>query len=248
MEREWFEQWFDTKYYHILYKDRDHEEARQFIETLMEFLAPSPNSRILDLACGKGRYSVFLAKKGYCVTGVDLSVESIEYARQFENDSLSFFTHDMRLPFRINYFDYVFNFFTSFGYFEEDKSHRETLLSAVRGLKKNGRFVLDFLNVTTTEKRLKKRQQKTIGGIKFLIRRKIVNGYIVKTIQFEDEGKKYKYQEKVRAFGLQDFQKLFAEVGLEIETIFGNYQLQPFDAAHSDRLIIVATKENKDKS
>ena len=126
MEREWFEQWFDTKYYHILYKDRDHEEARRFIDTLIKYLSPVPNSRILDLACGKGRYSVFLADKGFEVTGIDLSVQSIEYARQFENDHLSFYTHDMRLPFRINYFDYVFNFFTSFGYFEEDKSHRET--------------------------------------------------------------------------------------------------------------------------
>ena len=81
MKQEWFEQWFDTKYYHILYKNRDFEEARQFIDNLIGYLDPPKKSKILDLACGKGRFSLYLAEKGYDLTGVDLSQESIEYAK-----------------------------------------------------------------------------------------------------------------------------------------------------------------------
>ncbi|MEM9824488.1 MAG: class I SAM-dependent methyltransferase [Bacteroidota bacterium] len=243
MEREWFEHWFDTPYYHILYKDRDHTEARQFIDNLLAYLQPSKHSQILDLACGKGRFSVFLAEKGFEVTGVDLSVESIEHAKQYENEHLSFFTHDMRLPFRTNAFDYIFNFFTSFGYFEDNRSHRQTLQSVVKGLNKDGLFVLDFLNVVTTAKKLQKRQQKTVGGIKFLIRRKIEAGYIIKTIRFKDDDQPFRFQEKVRAFRLQDFQDLFDRCGLEITQLFGNYQLEPFEPETSDRLIILGRKK-----
>ena len=60
---EWFKDWFDSPYYHILYKDRNFDEAEQFINNLLTFLKPETNSRFLDLGCGKGRHSVFLNKK-----------------------------------------------------------------------------------------------------------------------------------------------------------------------------------------
>jgi SAM-dependent methyltransferase len=62
---------------------------------------------MVDIACGKGRHSKFLAAKGFDVTGIDISTDSIQYAKQFETDNLHFFVHDMRLLFWINYFDYA---------------------------------------------------------------------------------------------------------------------------------------------
>jgi cyclopropane fatty-acyl-phospholipid synthase-like methyltransferase len=76
---EWFKSWFDTKYYHILYKDRNDAEAQAFIDELAEKLHFQTDQTFLDLACGKGRHSVYLNKKGLDITGVDLSEESIEY-------------------------------------------------------------------------------------------------------------------------------------------------------------------------
>src|SRR5690606_19509388 len=108
---------FNSPYYHQLYYKRDEEEAAEFISRLIAHQNPAPGSKMLDVACGKGRHSIQMADKGFDVTGIDLSEESIEEALQKEADNLHFYRHDMRLPFWINYFDYAYNFFTSFGYF-----------------------------------------------------------------------------------------------------------------------------------
>ena len=70
---DWFEHWFDTKYYHLLYDNRDEKEAEFFMKNLILFLELKKGSRILDLHCGKGRHSVFLNSKGCNVVGADLS-------------------------------------------------------------------------------------------------------------------------------------------------------------------------------
>ena len=109
---EWFEDWFDSPYYHLLYKNRDYSEAESFIDNLISFLKPEEGSRFLDLGCGKGRHSIYLNKKGFDVTGIDLSENSIAAAKEFENEQQNFYVHDMRKLFRTNYFDCVVNLFT----------------------------------------------------------------------------------------------------------------------------------------
>ena len=240
---EWFEEWFNSPYYHILYKNRDEGEARRFIDVLLEYLQPGEDARALDLACGKGRYSRYLAERGLVTTGLDISEESILYARQFETDRLSFFKHDMRQPFRINYFDYILNFFTSFGYFEKESDHRRTIGNIAMGLRPGGRFVLDFFNSDKVIRNLKPEERKEIDQYTFVIRKKIDDkGYILKTISFEAGGKLLEYTERVRAFSQDDFQEMFEEAGLRVEATFGDYQLSAFDRVQSDRLILIARK------
>ena len=152
--REWFGEWFDSKYYHILYKNRDFDEAREFIDILVDYLGPGMNDHILDLACGKGRYSIYLNQKGYKVTGIDLSRESIEEAKMSENDRLDFHIHDMRLKYCSACFDYVLNMFTSFGYFETKAENEQVLIAAAEGLKKGGKMLIDFLNPYTVVNKL----------------------------------------------------------------------------------------------
>ena len=82
-KKKWFESWFDTPYYHLLYKHRDDKEAHKFIKNLMQFLKIDKDQNILDLACGKGRHSIFLNKLGYRVTGVDLSSQNILQAQKY---------------------------------------------------------------------------------------------------------------------------------------------------------------------
>ena len=79
---DWFSDWFDSKYYHILYTDRDNAEAEHFISNILDFLNPKKEQHILDLACGKGRHSKLLNDLGYRVTGVDLSENSITFQVQ----------------------------------------------------------------------------------------------------------------------------------------------------------------------
>src|SRR2546423_4153452 len=142
--RAWYKDWFNSPFYHKLYFERDENEAREFIHGLIHFLEPGSNARMLDIACGRGRHSLILADMGYDVTGIDISFDSIHHAKQFEKDNLSFFQHDMRLPFRINYFDYAFNFFTSFGYFATRREHDDAMRTIAGSLRGDGVFVIDY--------------------------------------------------------------------------------------------------------
>jgi SAM-dependent methyltransferase len=240
---EWFTDWFDSPYYHLLYKNRDLKEAEVFIDNLIDFLKPDTYARFLDLACGKGRHSVYLNKKGFEVTGVDLSAKSIKYASQYSNDKLEFYLHDMRYPCRINYFDYVLNLFTSFGYFNSDREDAAVVSAMKKELKHNGKIIIDFMNVTKVIPNLITDETKIIEGITFNIHKKMENNFIVKQISIEDKGNRYFFEERVKALQLGDFEKHLATHQLKILNLFGNYQLKEFNPQTSDRLIIIAQKQ-----
>lgn len=234
----WFTTWFDTPYYHILYKDRGFDEAEMFMKNLVSFLDLPKNSSILDLACGKGRHSVFLSKLGYQVTGVDLSKNSIDLAKQYENKRLHFKVHDMSLPLD-GEFDAVLNLFTSFGYFEHEEDNLNTIKAIKKQIKEKGVGVIDFMNAKKVIKNLNPSETKTVKGIDFELTRFYHDGYILKNIQFEDKGNQHNYTEKVRALTLEDFRSYFMEAGISLKHTFGNYGLEEFDEKRSDRLILV---------
>jgi SAM-dependent methyltransferase len=248
MERkEWYADWFDSRYYHVLYRDRDLQEARTLIDNLVDRLGLQPGCRVLDLACGKGRHSVYLAQKGFYVTGVDLSEKSIGYANQFASERLEFFIHDMRRPLRVNYFDVVLNLFTSFGYFEKDADNDKAIASAAKALKPGGTLVIDFMNSAKVIRTLVKEETKTIEDINFRIRRYVENGFIVKEIMFEACGTGNVFHERVKALTLSDFSRYFDHVGLKVINLYGDYHLNGFDEHTSDRLIMVTQKNENGK-
>jgi len=242
LKKEWFERWFDSPYYHLLYKKRDEKEAQLFLDQLIQFLQPAPGSRILDVACGKGRHSVYLNKKGFDVTGFDLSPENIEFVQQYENPKLSFFQHDMRDLFRVNYFDYVFNLFSSFGYFSKERDNAKTIYAHAEALKPGGSLVLDYMNSTRVKKTLKPDELKNIEGIDFHITKKIERGCIIKKINFTDQGETQEFYEQLSLFEKKDFEKYFSRYNLSITHIFGDYNLAAYNEESSDRLILVAKK------
>lgn len=243
IEKHWYATWFDSPYYHTLYKGRDYKEAEFFIDNLISFLKPDGQDRFLDLACGKGRHSIYLNKKGFDVTGTDLSPQSIEQAALKSNNNLRFYVHDMRLPCRINYFNYVVNLFTSFGYFEKEKDNYAVISAIQKQLKPKGIVVIDFLNAHKVISTLIPQEVKTVDGINFNIKRKVADGRIIKQISFSDAGKEYTFEEKVQALELKHFEKYLDANKLKILNLLGDYGLNDFDERTSDRLIIIAQKE-----
>ncbi len=242
MSAKWYQKWFDSPYYHILYQQRNDAEAEYFIDNICAYLQPKPQASILDIACGKGRHCIYLNKKGYNVTGTDLSYSSIKYARQFENDTLQFFEHDMRNLLYINYFDVALNLFTSFGYFESQKDNVNALKSFRKAIKKDGLLVLDYFNSQKIINNLTNREVKSIDGIDFHISKKVEAGKIIKTIDFKDNNRDYTFQEEVQAFSFADFERLFRLSGFKIQAHFGSYALDKFDIEQSDRLIFICSK------
>lgn len=237
-ETTWYASWFDTPFYHILYKDRDNSEAESFMHNLTNYLNIPEGGKILDLACGKGRHAVYLNSIGYDVTGVDLSENSIEFAKQFENETLHFDVHDMCKPYK-QQFDAVFNLFTSFGYFDKEEDNLNTIRAIKEDLNEYGFGVIDFMNTDFIVDNLVPEETKTVDGIEFKLKRYVDNGYILKDIEFTHKGNNYNYQERVRAFSLKDFQTLFEQAGVYLLDIFGDYKLHRFDAKESNRLIMI---------
>jgi SAM-dependent methyltransferase len=246
-KKQWFELWFDSPLYHILYKNRNQEEANQFIDNVVKHLKIK-NASILDLACGKGRHAYHLAQKGFDVVGVDLSPESIQHAAgMYQLPNIEFYIHDMRLPFRVNYFDYIFNLFTSLGYFNDLKENEKVFESMHTGLKKNGCILIDFMNAEKVVNNLVFRENKEIDGYLFYIRREIKNGKIIKHIQIEKEAdgknKIWMFREEVQILNQHHFHTFLNNTGFSLVKEFGDYQLNPFHPKTSERYILLAKKK-----
>ncbi|MBI1837534.1 MAG: class I SAM-dependent methyltransferase [Flavobacteriia bacterium] len=243
IKKDWFEEWFDTKYYHSLYQNRNEAEAELFIQNLVNKLDISHSNFVIDLACGKGRHSITLNKLGYKVLGLDLSKNSIETAKKFENENLKFAIHDMRDPLNCPKAEVVFNLFTSFGYFETLEENQRVLASVYQILNEKGLFVIDFMNSHKSIKNLITSENKTIESINYNISREYTGSHIIKHIQFEDLGKKYHFTEKVQVLKLNDFKEMLSQNHFQIIRTFGDFNLNEFDELNSDRLIIIARKK-----
>lgn len=239
-QNEWFQNWFDTAYYHILYKKRDDTEARRFLDLLIRFLAPPRHSKFLDLACGKGRHSIYLHKKGFNVLGVDLSHNSIECAGRFCSKFINFIEHDMRQPLDGYTFDYVVNLFTSFGYFSDPTDDITVIKNVKKSLKPGGVFVLDYFNATKPNAHFDIPFTKTVDSVQFDIIKHIKGDRIIKEIKVTDSGKVYEFTEQVRIYSLEQFKQILANEGLTLVQTFGSYDLEPYNELTSDRLILIA--------
>ena len=243
MQKNWFKSWFDSPYYHLLYNHRDYSEAEFFIANLFSFLSPKKNSKVLDLACGKGRHALQIHQFGNDVLGVDLSPKSIEAANEMKDRGLAFETGDMRELSYIDEFDIVVNLFTSFGYFQQEGDNVKVITSIAKALKSNGILVLDYLNVTKVEKTLPIELYIERGEITFKVNKSVKGSFIVKDISFSDNGEAFSFQEHVKRFTEKHFREIFSDCGLEIQNVFGNYDLNIFDEKTSDRLILIAKKK-----
>jgi SAM-dependent methyltransferase len=240
---DWFENWFGSPFYKILYQNRDELEAQAFVQNLINYLQPLPGSRMLDIACGEGRYAVQLAEQGYDVTGIDISRISIEKAKAHENDNLHFYVQDMRFPFYINYFDYAFNFFTSFGYFAHARDHSMAAKAFASALKKGGILVIDYLNYEHLLANLVPEETVQRGSYTFQIKRKLENNHVLKTISFTDaDNKPRQYTESVATFKLGEFINIFKPAGLSLINTFGDYQLKAYHPIDSPRMIMIFKK------
>jgi len=241
--KEWFKCWFDSPYYDLLYKDRDQAEADAFIQNLVNFLKPLPNSFMLDLACGKGRHSISLSKKGFNVTGIDISEKNIHAAEKYNTRNLSFYIQDMRKPYMANYYNYVFNLFTSIGYFENERENNAVITNVYNALKPGGLFVLDFVNVHKAAQCLSHYEEKETEGIKFQVSKKIENGFLVKDIHVIDGSKQFYFEEKVHMFTEPLLKQTLIQHGFEVVNVFGDYNLNAFDLEQSDRFILISKKK-----
>ncbi len=240
----WFSTWFDSPYYHQLYASRDDQEAKHFIETLQAYLKIPAGALVLDAACGKGRHAKMLQRHGIHVEGFDLSPSSIAEANRLANKHLRFFVHDLREPLpKQAHYDVVFNFFTSFGYFDEPADNARAFQTFAGGLKQEGILVMDFLNPTYILANLVPEEVVIRDAIKFHIKRWEEGGYLYKSISFEDQGQSFVFREKVELISKNDFLAYAKQAGLTFINLAGDYSLAKFDDHKSPRMIFFWAKK-----
>lgn len=242
MEHPWYATWFNTPNYHDLYQHRDRTEARAFILELCEQLGVQAGQSALDMACGRGRHAKVLAELGLQVTGIDLSPESIEFAKQFESPNLSFQVGDMLEPIAHPPVHWVFNLFTSFGYFEDDALHQEAITHMSNALLPGGKLVFDYMNAAKIADELVPEDVVQTDLCTYHIKRHIEGNTIVKTIRFTEDCTIQYYEERVRAFTVEEIELFMQRAGLEVLLTRGDYSLSPYDPDYSDRIIVVAEK------
>ncbi len=238
-QQEWFRNWFDSPYYPILYSHRNIQEAQQFIDTLVNFLL---NQKLikegctwLDTACGSGRHAIYLAKKGFQVTGIDLSPNSIAEAIKNSQDivNIRFLVSDIRTPLN-QHFDVVSNLFTSFGYFEQDKDNVQVLQNLITQSK--NLVVLDYLNADYVLKNLVTEEQIQKQHITFHITREVIQNTVLKTISFQDAGIQHTYQEQVKLYTPEQLISFFEQQNTQVIAHWGDYKMN----TNGDRCIIIA--------
>ncbi|MFC1492439.1 class I SAM-dependent methyltransferase [candidate division KSB1 bacterium] len=242
----WYEEWFGDDYVK-LYNHRDELESVEFIKTLKTILKIKKEQKILDLCCGAGRYSIELAKRGYRVTGIDLSEALIKTAHNNATESglkIDFIIRDMRdIQFK-EHFDGVVNMFTSFGYFKSDEENEKVIKAAADSLKLKGWFVLDFMNREYTLENLLPYDESVNDEIKVVQKRRFNNDYgrIEKEILITREGVQKGYLESVRLYSVPELRAMFERNGLWIFKEFGDYDGTEL-ADESPRAILIGIKE-----
>ena len=227
-----------------MYEQRDEQEAARFIHALQQKLHILPGMRVLDAACGKGRHALTLHGLGLQVDAFDLSPANIEFAQKSAQAQLEFFVHDLRvtLP-KLEYYDVIFNFFTSFGYFDDRNDNQKAFDTFQGGLKKGGILLMDFLNPSFVVANLVPEEHVERKGISFYIKRWEAQGYLYKSIEFTDQGHDFHFEEKVELISKTDFILYATKAGFELIDMKGNYQLAHFDDIHSPRMIFFWVKK-----
>lgn len=236
----WYKEWFGQEYLE-LYAHRDEDEAARHVGFVLDHIGGPKPGRVLDLACGAGRHSAALRKHGYEVVGADLSLSLLATTPREPLISAG----DMRsLPFRDESFDWILNFFTSFGYFERERENFRVLEELTRLLQPGGRFMIDFLNKDRVLATLKEKEIQEKAGRTIHIERWYDEGTrrINKRMRLESpDARSATYLESVRAYDRDEVTIGARWAGLEVDALYGNFNGDSYHR-ESERLILIGHK------
>lgn len=240
MKRDWYSDWFGTRYYKLLYGHRNNEEAQPLVHAIIQHCQMERGAAVWDMACGRGRHLYWFHEAGMTVHGTDLSSDSIaEASLNVPDADLS--VHDMRDPVPYLNMDLTANLFTSFGYFEDQAHDQLVLHRGYESLRVGGYFVLDFLNAESVAARLVPASELSVGEVEFNIHRLVRDGMIIKDIHIRDGGSEMQFTEKVRAYDADELISMFQIAGFVEVNAFGENFSEPVRG--SDRCVVVGRKK-----
>lgn len=245
MKKNWYDEWFNTAEYLEVYKHRNESDAEKHINFILSKIELKPNAKILDMACGAGRHSILLAKKGFDVAGVDLSENLLNEAIKnsaSEGLNIKFIKSDIR-DFKSNdTYDLILNLFTSFGYFESDDENYRVFYKAFEMLNASGIFVLDFFNKHFLLRNLIPLSEEIKNGKKIVQKRFVRQGRVEKIIEITFNGHTKTFRESVKLYSAEQLKNKLLDIGFEIVHTFGDFDGNDFNQDFSERFIVFCRK------
>jgi SAM-dependent methyltransferase len=244
---EWFRQVFDDLYLTI-YAKRNADEAERIADWLVP-LSGAEGARVLDLACGAGRFFVPLARTGSLYVGLDLSRPLLDEAVRRRGDGGArphVVRADMRrVPFRDGTLDVVLSIFTSIGYFEDEDDERTVIAEIARVLVPGGRFTVDLINPEPLRRSLVPRGERRAAGYVIREERSLRGDIVVKKIHVSNAAGDdvRNYVERVRLIPLATLEAWCRERCLGLRWTRGDYTGGRYDPETSRRLIAGFVKE-----
>jgi SAM-dependent methyltransferase len=226
---DWYDGFFESEWLG-LFPLPEHQRTDQQVEFILGELGLEPGSRVLDLACGRGRIAIGLARRGCVVTGLDLSPRSLGLAREDAEAAgveIEFVHRDMRELDAESEFDAVVNVFTSFGYFPTQEEDERVLAAVARALVPGGRFLIDMVNTIAIAKRfIEFDWQELEDGTLWLERRRYdqLSGRHEATWTFvRPDGSRSELRHSLRGYTPAELVAMLRRAGLEVDGSWGSW-------------------------
>lgn len=247
---EWWQTSYDEGFSEIMFGPGAWERAQAQCDALVDLLELSPPARILDLACGPGRFALPLAERGFHVIGLDYSSVYVDQGRAYAEDrdlDVRFIQGDMRqIPFE-GQFDAVVNLCSSFGYFDDDADHLRVLQQVHKALKPGGRLLLEMSNRDYILRHFRPHHWEDRDDFLLLERRELdlhrsrVKAHWEKVYS---DGSRQTYTHHLRLFTLAELRWLSQQAGLTVLGAYGNVDGEPY-GLDASRLVVLTQKPDK---
>jgi SAM-dependent methyltransferase len=242
----WYKDFFSSLWLKVQSQSKTEEQTRAEADFIEKVLQPAPGAALLDVPCGVGRHSVALAERGYCLTGVDLTLPFLHEARNKAADlglTITWEHRDMRTLPWIEQFDGAFCFWGSFGYFG-NKGNLRFVEAVFRALRPGARFLLDTHIAETLLPRLvQQRDWRRVGDLVVLEDRCYDPASARTTTEWTvmHNGRAFKKTTSIRLYTYRELYQLFQLVGFADLQPCGSLDGDPFEFG-SPRLYLTATR------
>ncbi len=249
---DWWFRFFNSPDYLSIYKEMTGpKRTEKELDFCSKALRWKKGQQILDAPCGAGRHSIELAKRGFSVTGLDVSYYLLGKAEQQSQLLPSriptpVFTRGLlqQCPFLSHTFDYVICMFSSFGYGETQEENLTIMKEFTRILKNGGKVLIDLMNRNFIEPRLNCVYESEQEGLFVREERTIIdNGRRLNNLLTvtDRHGNKRSYLYRPWLFNGWEISLLATQAGLNVETVYGNFNGSKF-SNYSERAMLVAYK------
>lgn len=244
----WYQSFFRDSYLKIYAPLFSNARTNSEVDRIASLLDLSVGNAVLDLACGYGRHAIALARRGYDVTGQDLSEVLLQRAREDaskQNTKVQWVHSDMRqIPFD-QHFDVVINMFNAFGYLEHDDDHINVLKAICRALKPGGLVLIETMHRDIIGRNYQAATVRRADDDLVIIDERhfdqLTGRNNISVTLIERSGCRTTYPQSMRVFTLTEFAAMIKAAGLHLHAYFGGLDGSPFHLGCSS-LVLVAQR------